>query len=223
MPGETPSSPPSGLDAVTLNFLNEDCARMMALYADAMNSIQSVFNFYLTFVSAVVGGVILIVQTDGSLLLLVGLLFFAALVGTVYLSALSGRYGRAERYAYAVDTIRRYLIEMQGVQVPPLYDSFMAGQQRAPQGPLAHVYLLFPTGTYALFIGSMNSLSLSIVTWLLLVLAGTTFGQALAAGLLVFVLTLSVANVYSHLVIDRFGARVDIYQWGDLPAWAAAR
>lgn len=196
---------------------------MMALYSEAIGGIQSVFNFYLTFVSAVVGGVILIVQTGGSLLLLVGLLFFAALVGTVYLSALSGRYGRAERYAYAVDTIRRYLIQMQGVQVPPLYDSFLTGRQRAPTGPLARLYILFPTGTYALFIGSVNSLALSIVTWLLLVAAGTTFGQALGAALLVFLLTLSIANVYSHLVIDRFGARVNIYQWGDLPAWASAR
>jgi hypothetical protein len=220
-------TPPLSEQAV--EFLTRECERMLSLYSQAQANAQSVFNFYLTFVTTVVGAVVVIVQiappgsdtTRQADWVLGGVLLFAAVVGSVYLSALSGRYAHAARYSLAVDEIRRYLIERLQVPTPPVYETFLKGEYRAAQGYRAWVYWLTPTGTYAMFMAMINSAAFAAVTWLVFASAGTSAGRGLIAALIVFILVMTISNIYSRLVIMRFGRSVSIHLWKDSPAWAA--
>lgn len=210
-------------DSASVEFLNKECERMMTLYTQTQANIQNVFNFYLTFVSAVIGGIVFIVQSsdDVAPLLLGGILFFAVVVGSVYLSALSGRYAHAARYAHAVDEIRRYLIKQQNISLPSVYDHFREPHDRALQGRAAWIYWLIPSGTFQMFISIVNSAATGAVVGVVFLAADASGGRTLFAITLVFLITLTIFNAYSRLVIQRFSEGVHVYVLGDSPAWAA--
>ena len=228
---KTGAAPPLvPLNDQAVAFLTQEMDRMLALYTQAQSNAQSVFNFYLTFVTTVVGAVVVLLQLSPSSrsdaqLIIAGLMLFAAIVGSVYLSALSGRYAHAGRFARAVDDIRRYLIERLHVPVPPLYQPFMTRTvEPEPRGLMRWVIWLIPTGTYQMFIAIVNSAALSIMTWLIGVSTGITgAGRMFAASAAIFLITLTIYNVYSRLVIRIFGrnlhVRIDI--GSDLALWAA--
>ncbi len=222
---------PQLLDDREVAFLTQEMDRLLGLYSQAQANIQSVFNFYLTFITAVVGGVIVVVQLSpqtaadvvGSRLTLVGLLFFAAIVGSVYLSALAGRYAHAQRFAHAVDSIRYYLITHLQIDVPPVYSRFVQEHRVQPaEVPMKWYLWLFPTGTYQMFIAIINSAALAAMTWIIFS-AVNEHGRGLLGVVLVFVLSLTVFNTYSRLVIRRFTTRLHlrIDAAYELALWAA--
>lgn len=196
---------------------------MLALYAQTQDAVQSVFNFYLTFVSAVVGAVVVFMQTSSGdqSLILAGVLFFSTLVGSVYLSALSGRYAHAARYSYAADELRRHLIQHLRVPVPASYTQFTV-YRPIPGGTATAWYLwLFPTGTYEMFMALLNSAALAGVAGIVLALGNVGAGRTMLGVMLVFFITLWVSNAYSRLVIRRFNRIVSISLDDDAPAWAS--
>lgn len=214
------------LDENTINFLNQECDRFINLYSQAQANAQSVFNFYLTFVTTVVGGIVLILQSDArdidSILAL--LLLFSALVGSVYLSALSGRYAHAGRFAHAVDEIRRYLIAHLNLPMPQIYGTFVVEDTPVEDPDNAPRYIwLFPTGTYQMFIAIVNSAALTGMVLLIFTSAGADSIRTVLATIIIFVLTMTIYNVYSHLIIYRINrslhVRIDVS--GTLRLWAA--
>jgi hypothetical protein len=225
------------LDEQSIQFLMKEYDSLRALFAQAETSAQSIFNFYLTLVTTVVGAVVLVAQLTTSVpanlvrsqLTVSGLLIFAASIGSVYLSALSGRYGHLARYAQGIDEIRRYLIHHLNVPTPPIYKSFLEQESSPPKGRsqklLRWASWLFPTGTYQLFISAVNSVSLAVAIWLFLSAAqvpATHLGRSITAVFVIFLLIFTVYNVYSHvimrLMISRLNVRVDTLR--DLPLLA---
>lgn len=207
-------------------FLNRECDRFMSLYSQAQANAQSVFNFYLTFVTTVVGGIVLIVQsdTDDIELILAFLLLFSALVGSVYLSALSGRYAHAGRFAHAIDEIRRYLITHLNVPTPQLYGTFVVEEVPIEDAEKPSRFIwLFPTGTYQMFIAIVNSAALAGMVLLIFLAGDGDSTKALIATTIIFVLSLTIYNVYSHLIIYRIShslhVRIDLS--GVLRLWAS--
>lgn len=217
------TKPTANLDAASVEFLNKECERMMTLYSQAQANIQNVFNFYLTFVSGVLGATVVLIElTDDTAAWAVGLvLFFAVIVGTVYLSAISGRYAHAARFAEGVDAIRRYLIEQQNISLPPIYESFVDYHPRAMEGRRAWVYWLIPTGTYQMFIAVVNSAAVGAGVWLIYAFADAGAGRTVLAGIVAFLATLTIYNMYSRLVISRFSTGLHVHVWRDSPAWAS--
>jgi cbb3-type cytochrome oxidase subunit 3 len=216
------------LNETTIAFLNQECDRMLALYQQAQANAQSVFNFYLTFVTAVLGAVVFILQvapsdseTGHTSAMLVVVLFFAAIVGSIYLPALSGRYAHAARYSLAVDEIRRHLIAHLESPLPSIYQSLTQPLHRQPGKALSWLYWLMPSGTYEMFITFVNSAALGAIVWVFADLAGVSGGRVVFAAGLVFVLSTIIYNVYSHLIIARFGKGVNVHLWDDSPGWAA--
>lgn len=209
-------------------FLTQEADRLQTLYSEARAGTQSVFNFYLTFATTVVGGVIVLLQVvplnSGSLseVILTGLLFFAVVVGSVYLSALSGRYGHMARYANGIDAIRAYLIHELSVPVLPVYEGFMKVQRDIEPRHLGRFFWLIPSGTYQLFIVLMNSFCLAGMVWLLFGFGGAVFEQRIIGAVIVFMLSFFVHNAYSHIMIvmltRSLNVRIDV---GDnLKIWA---
>jgi hypothetical protein len=199
-------------DEQSLNFLKDECDRLLSLYNEAQSNIQSVFNFYLTFLTTVTGGVVLIVQIGGgqpvqTQLMVIALLFFAAIVGSVYLSAIAFRYARAKRYAEAVDQIRSYLIQSQSLTLPAMYDGLHTVRF---ERQIRRVMWLFPTGTYQMFIAFVNSAALGIIAVLIGIIGAQNIGTVFAAGLLIFVVTQVVYNLYAQLILYRFGHGITV-------------
>jgi hypothetical protein len=212
------------LDANIIEQLTRESDRLLMLYTDTQNGIQTVFNFYLTFVTAIVGGLIVIFQAgnleaDARDLIICGLLFFAVIASTVYLSAISGRYAHAGRYAQAIDDLRRVLLRPVAHYLPLNYDTFMSNPGRQLHGRAAWSYWLLPTGTYQMFISLASGIALAVMI-LVLASSGGALGRGLPAAVLVALLTSIIFNVYSRLVMRRFTGRVNIYVGDDSPAWA---
>lgn len=183
-------------------FLDQELERFLSLYSETQASIQSVFNFYLTFATTVVGALIVLLQVVDVVtvtvhLTLIALLGFAVMVGSVYMSALVGRYAHAARYAQAVDALRHYLIGRLQVPLPPLYDAFL--KPAPPSASSSAVLWLSPVGTYQMFIAFINSLCLALVVWLVGAIGGVV-GLALAASILTAFITFFIQNAYAHLM-----------------------
>lgn len=224
---------PTPLDDVSREFLQGELERLQTLYTHMDGSAQSVFNFYLTFVSTLVGAIIVLIQLGGSSpadglrvrLSVIGLLFFGALVGSVYLSALSGRYGHMARYAHGIDDLRRFLIGELQIPVPQSFASLLAQRPAAAQEPFWT--WLFPSGTYQLFIGVINSTALALMTGLILGFGSTDgvgIGTVLFGTALVFVMAVLVFNIYAHWVIGGIVKRLHLrINTQDALYWLAGR
>jgi len=211
-----------------LGFLQNESERMLTLYTQALSNAQSVFNFYLSFVTAVLGAIIVILQLEPSDAanrpgVLIVVLFFGVIVGSVYLSALSGRYAQATRYARAVDVLRRHMIGRLNVPLPSLYSGFLNEDEVEQQEHIAWYYYLLPTGTYEMFIAIVNSSALSAMIWLIFAEADAGAARTLFATMAVFLISLTVFNAYSRLVINRFSSGLNIYTTNSATLWASAR
>jgi hypothetical protein len=208
--------------------LSQEAERMQTLYLDARNNAQNIFNFYLTFVTAVVGGVVFVVQASNNTfslqtrLMLIALLFFSVLVGSVYLSALSGRYAQTVRFAHALDIIRRIQLESAKPLLPPLYFNFLKDIPAAPKRDVWYLWLV-PTGTFEMFMAFVNGASLALGISLLLGLGAVRPTTILLTATFVFLVTVTIYNAYSRLLIQRFTRKLDvrIYMGNQLQAWAA--
>jgi len=99
---------PATLDDHALQVLMKEYDALRDLYTQAESSAQGMFNFYLSFVSTVTGAFIVLYQASGlPSSLVIPMLFFVAVVGTVYLSALIGRYAHMARYARGIAAASR--------------------------------------------------------------------------------------------------------------------
>jgi hypothetical protein len=229
MPKAKSSAPPIQPEASTrsedrqLQIILKEYDALRELHSQAEASAQSIFNFYLTLMTTVGGAIVLILQLSppgDSQLLISGLLLFAASIGSVYLSSLTGRYAHMSRYAQGVDTLRRYLFETFDVPMPALYKPFLASP-RKPATRLANrlagwLLWLSPTGTYQLFVAAVNSLALAGAAWVFFLATGVVQSQivrsALASGV-IFLVTFVIYNAYSRVMMARLinglGLRVD--------------
>lgn len=210
-----PSDAP--LSAQHLDMLLREADRMQTFYLDAMNNAQGIFNFYLTFVTAVIGGLVIILQNAGGAapaqiqLMFSALLFFSVLVGSVYVSSLSGRYAHAARFAYTLDAIRREILQKTGTPMPPIYDDFLnAPAVSGKPQTTSHWMWLLPSGTFQMFMAIINALALSASVLLLVNAVGGDLQVNITAGVLLFFVTLTIYNIYSHMVIARFSTKLDV-------------
>lgn len=212
---ETETSPPQAppLTGDALGFLMKEYDVLRDLYGGAEASAQSIFNFYLTLISTAFGAVVLIIQfprqSPGSeqrtLLLVSAMLVFGAAVGSVLLSSLVGRYAHMARYAAGADNLRRYLIEQLKVPVPASYEPLLA-KPATPRRITTWTSVLFPVGSYQFFMAGMNGLSLGIATLLIFLAAevrGELITRAVTGAVVVSLLTFTIYNIYSHLLVRR--------------------
>jgi len=232
---QTVPEPSVSLDEKALEIIMKEYDALRELYSQAEASAQSIFNFYLTLVTTVGGAIVLILQlsppgtsaVNASQFLISGLLVFAATIGSVYLSSLTGRYAHMSRYAHGIDAIRRHLIETLDVPMPDIYRPFLAYQKSSPAKLGRRLFgwttWLGPTGTYQLFIAAVNSLSLAAAVWLFLLASGIVQNQmvrSILAAAIICPVTFVIYNIYSRMVMNRLihvlGIRVDTLH--DIPS-----
>jgi hypothetical protein len=170
MPPAKPSPAPAqpakkpALDEQTFAFLMKEYDALNESVTHTEQSAQNIFNLYLTLVTTVVGGIVLITQVSGAQpvnltqaqWIISGLLLFATGIGSMYLSSLSGRYAYLARFGQALDELRLFLIQKLDAPTPPAYRDFIKPKPAAP-GKWAWINWLAPTGTYQLFVASSTA------------------------------------------------------------------
>ena len=198
------------LSAQQLDILMREADRLQTLYLDARGAVQSVFNFYLTFASAVIGAIALLLQlgTDATLLLVI-VLFFAVLVGSVYTGALSARYATAARYAYALDEVRRAILQQTRTPLPDVYGHFMQVTSSDDRGVRWYEWVI-PTGTYQMFMAVINGASLTLLLWLIGTAVAVPLLSLMIGMVVMFFVTLTIFNIYSRWVMQRFNRVLDV-------------
>lgn len=187
------------------------------LFSHTETSIQGIFNFYMTLISAVIGGIAIIFQlaspesafAERTQLIICGLLILAAIIGTIYLLAIVSRYAHLVQYGQNLDAVRLYLLCELKVPVPEIYSRFLRKEthpitRSAFVRSFRWLAWLLPTGTYQLTMTFLNSLAISLATWFLLSVFGATSAQlteSLGTVIIEFVLIFNLYNVYSRVAM----------------------
>jgi len=216
-PGEVSSM--SDGDSRSLNILLKEYEALRDMYNQAVNNGQSMFNYYLTIMTAVFGGIALISQPSYGFAMpktAIGLLLiFFAVIGSFYLSSLSTNFAHATRYARGANDLRRFIIKRYDVPMPPIYAKFLSEKGEDEQSKMVFLFSLFiPVSTHQLFTATINSLSWALAVSL--AYYGSNAGMpALAIGLrgaLTLVVTYVIYNVYARfifrLTITRAGVSI---------------
>ena len=196
------------------------------LFSQTETSIQSIFNFYVTLISAVVGGIALIYQSASSnpsyaartQTITCGLLILAAIVGTIYLLALTARYARLIQYSQSLDALRLFLITELKTPVPAIYSRFI--HRNINSKPTLNLRTLWrtliwilPTGAYQLTMAFINSLVITLATGLILFMYGETTPHIMDHWVTLaieFAVVFNLYNIYSRIVMSRWVAEFDL-------------
>jgi hypothetical protein len=211
--------PPSATNAdnQSLQILLKEYDALRDMYNQAEHNGQSMFNFYLTLMTAVFGGVALVSQPSSGIYLqktTSGLLLaFFAIIGSFYLSSLSTNFAHATRYANGINELRKFIIERYGVSMPPIYAKFLAEKYGEKQSKIIFFLSLFiPVNTYQLFTATVNS-----VSWASAVLivyygnnANITLLEIAWLGILTFIVTYLIYNIYARLIYQLTISRASI-------------
>jgi len=191
----------------SLQILLKEYDALRDMYNQAMNSGQTMFNYYLTLMTAVFGGVALVSQPSSGVFMprtfSSVLLIIFAVIGSFYLSSLSTNFAHAMRYARGVNELRRFIFERYDVSVPPIYAKFMAEKSEEKQSRIVFlISLLIPVNTHQLFTATVNSLSWAFVISIVYFSINNymTALELVSRGVLAFVVTYLIYSIYARLV-----------------------
>jgi len=150
-----------------------DTLNQWAMHGD--NAINQIFNFYLTLLTATVGGTILILDTVAgglvfSLIIVLGIASLVLALGAVFLASLILQTMRNSYYNYGMLSILAgYLRSSQVARVvrerPPfaINDIQALGAQQDPRAWNNVLLLLAPVGIQQIFIALINSLLVVVI------------------------------------------------------------
>lgn len=221
-----PNKPKTNIKKDNRNSLDENSIRILlkeneilqTLFIQAENGIQSIFNFYLTLVTAVAGGAAIVLQvmannptqTWWAMISISSLLIFIAISGSAYMSSLAVRYAHTIRYAHGIDEIRRFLINQSNISTPSVYRKFLDEPiTQKTSWIVSALSVLLPIGTHQLFIAIVNSLAWAIASYILLFIGGMP-NHKLDRSIILFFTTFAIYNIYANLIMRRIIANLNI-------------
>jgi hypothetical protein len=214
------------ITAESLQVIMKEFDTMKNLFSETQASIQSIFNFYITLVTAVIGGIALVLQFPAntsadivrSQVIIFGLLILASIIGTIYLLSIVQRYSRLIEYGQNLDALRLHLIQELDVPMPPIYSHFIEQTTKqitsSARSPFLWIAWMLPTGTYQLAMAFINSFALSTATWILLSISGATsmrFYDSLITVIIEFFLILNIYNIYSQVALKHWASSFRLY------------
>jgi hypothetical protein len=203
-----------GIEEEALQILLKEYDALREMYSQAVHNGQTMFNYYLTLMTAVFGGVALVFQPSSGYVMqkMVGglLLIFFAVVGSFYLSSLATNFAHVTRYAHGINGIRRLLIEKFDVPVPSVYLKFLSSAEEGEQSRLMFfVSLLIPVNTYVLFTATVNGIAWALAIFIIYLSAGAD-SQVASRGVLSFVTIYLIYSVYARLIYQATVSRLNI-------------
>jgi hypothetical protein len=211
---DTGSRKAIGMEENSLQILMKEYDALREMYAQAERNGQTMFNYYLTLMTATFGGVALVFQPSSGIVMqktLSGLLFiFFAVIGSLYLSSLSTNSAHMTRYARGINEIRRLLIERFSVPVPPIYSKFISEKDIENKSNLMVLFSLFiPVNTFELFVATVNSISWAAAIFIIYLGAGVG-SQVVSRGVMIFVITYLIYSIYARLIYQLTISRLSV-------------
>lgn len=206
---EKKSSPKKKEDH-SLSVLMKEYDALRDMYNQSVHNVQTMFNYYLTLMTAVFGGITFVASPSSGILLarstIAFLLIFLAVIGTFYLSSLTNNHAHSVRYAKGVNALRRHIIATYGVSMPAAYDKFLNNvTEYEPTGLVFFLSLFVPVSTYQLFAATINSLSWGFMVAMVYFSSITTYTSVLLIalpGVLALIVTFLIYSIYSRLIFQ---------------------
>ncbi len=217
------------------DFLKAEYASLLTLYTHTENTIFNVFNFYLTFLSAIGGAIIVLVQINSAnpavaLPSVSGLLAFAILVGIITQDAIVNKNIELSLCALALNRVKyRQLLQWPDIK-PYLFYLHNTWAPVTPFHPkVVHLsrrvherwWWLFSLGTHQLFIGVIDSFALAALTLIAVeLLTGSTLplSKLIIGEVAVTALSFEMHAIYARLK-HRRSVENFITASGEKPAW----
>lgn len=190
----------------TIAILMKEYDILSEMYSQAVHHGQTMFNYYLTLMTAVFGGVALVIQPSSGVYLprttISILLTLFAVIGSFYLSSLSTNFAHATRYAWGINEIRKYILKNNKTTLPSVYDKFLSEEQKEKDSSVILFLSFFiPVNTYQLFVATVNSLSWAIaISIVYYAYADLLITDAALRGVLAFIITYLIYSVYARLI-----------------------
>lgn len=190
-----------------LSILMKEYDALREMYNQSVHNGQTMFNYYLTLITVVLGGITFIIQPGSGILLAktsVGLLLvFLAVVGSFYFSSLASNAAHSARYALGINEIRRHIFETYAVELPPIFKRFNHEPVQEEVHPFMKVAAyIIPVGTLPLFVATVNSLTWGAIV--AMVYYGTISHFSLLAfglpGILALVVTFVIYSIYARFL-----------------------
>jgi hypothetical protein len=208
-------------DEKSLQILLKEYDALRDFYNQTEHGIQSLFNYYLTLMTAIFGGLVVVFQIVPSSpasavareLSIGALLVFFAAIGSLYLSSLSTHSAHSVRYARGINEIRRELIDLYQVPVPSIYGNFMkekdAGAGRKSGGAFI-LSLLIPVSTYQLFVATVSSIAWAGLIFFFYVTAQADHSTTAWRSVAGFVIPYLIYSFYARLIYEMTVSRLNI-------------
>jgi hypothetical protein len=202
-------------DSDRLDVLKLEYTSLLGLYTHTENTIFSIFNFYLTLLSAIIGAVVVLVQINtgnimNALPSISGLLILTVLIGVIMQAPIINKNIDLSTLTLGINLLkyrlfRKWPDEMPNVffihnfwmKVHPIRMKNRANTTRIHD----RFWWLFPMGTHQLFMSLINSLALAAIVaisaqWLL---DGHVPPSIVIAGVFVFIISFEIQAVYARL------------------------
>lgn len=204
-----------------LQILLKEYDALRDFYNQTEHGIQNLFNYYLTLMTAILGVLIVVFQfapLNTAILIaqklsIGALLIFFAAIGSLYVSSLSTHSAHAVRYACGINAIRKKLIDLYQVPVPPMYGKFMQEKEPPTQGKskLSFILALFiPVSTYQLFVATVSSLAWAGLIFFLYLTSQADTVVIIWRSILGFVVPYLIYSIYARLVYEMIISRLNI-------------
>jgi hypothetical protein len=201
-------------DDKALDILKLEYTSLLNLYTHTENSINGIFNFYLTLLSAIAGAMIVLFQINSTNLFesypsVIGLLIFVVLIGVIVQDSVVNKNIDLSNLTRNLNLLKyrmfhNYPVEMSYVSY--FYNFWEADPPEGKTDTVSRIHKklwwLFPLGTYQLFIAIMDSLALAFLT---ITIAQLISGNAVSldglvtSGALVFIVSFQLNTTYARL------------------------
>ena len=214
-------APPEKVSDQALAILMKEYDALRDFYNQTEQRAQSLFNYYLTLMTAVFGGLIIISQIIPSpafnlfvqRLLMGALLIFFATIGSLHLSSLSTYSAHAKRYSRGMNEIRKLMIEKYNMPLTPIYKKFVTDNSY-DNFKNSKIYLvlsmIIPVSIYQYFVTAVNSLSWAFVLSFIFLSVHAPSNQIIWRGVTGFIVTYLIYSIYARLVYEITISRLNV-------------
>jgi hypothetical protein len=199
-----------------LDLLKLEYTSLLGLYTHTENTIFSIFNFYLTLLSAIVGAIVVLIQINNANLnealpSISGLLMLTVLIGVIMQTSIVNKNIDLSIYTLGINLVKHRLFRNQPQELSNIFFMHNFWAKVHPirtrsatnsRGVSARLWWLLPMGTNQLFISLIDSLALSalVVIARQLVAGASVAPQSLVlSAVLVAVISFEIHAVYARL------------------------
>jgi hypothetical protein len=214
--GDDPQNNQSSKDDETIGILKMEYTSLLNLYTHTEDTINGVFNFYLTLLSAITGATIVLFQINNTNIVasypsVAGLLIFTILIGVITQDSIVNKNVDLSNFTLGLNLLKYRLFQNRVAEMPYIFylENFWANVSPIPPRKTDNtariqkkLWWFFPLGTHQLFISIINSFALAalLIITVQLIAGNLVFKDKLIiGGIFVLITSFQINNIYAQL------------------------